>query len=236
MGEPCSLDVSNEHISHFQAQGFLRLGRITTDAEITWLQDVYDQLIQQKIGYTPSALTRATTGRGPISVISLISPEDVVPALKETLFLRNARSIVARLLGVEEPQLLNGWRIFLKPGHGRETPWHQDAAYHSAFYTGASVWMPLDPATVNSGCLRYIKGSHLGEVLPHHTYGGSLGADTIDTAQAVACPIRVGEANVHHCRTLHGAGPNTTDSPRRALVVVCRVGETIKAQHTTESL
>ena len=44
-----------------------------------------------------------------------------------------------------------------------------------------------------------------------------------NVSEAVACPVAAGEAIVHHCRTLHSAGPNKTDKPRRALVVVCQV-------------
>ena len=55
-----------------------------------------------------------------MSLIRIISPEDIVPALKNTLFLRNARTVVARLLGVEEIHLLSGWHVFFKPAGGSE--------------------------------------------------------------------------------------------------------------------
>jgi hypothetical protein len=217
------VDLGNGHVRCFQAQGFLALGRITTDEELAWLRDVYDTIIRRKTGYTPDELANATDGHGPISLITLISPEGIVSELKNTLFLRNARIVVARLLGVEETHLLSGWRVFFKPAGGNETFWHQDAAYHASPYIGASVWLTLDPATSESGCMHYIKKSHLGAIRPHHVHGGCLIADDVDPAQAVACPVLAGEAIVHHCRTLHGAGPNKTNGPRRALVVVCQV-------------
>lgn len=217
------VNLKNEHVRSFQARGFLSLGRITTEAELIWLRDIYDTIIKRKTGYTPGELAHATDGRGPIPLITIISPEGLVPALKNTLFLRNARTIIARLLGVEERQLLSGWRVFFKPAGGSETPWHQDTAYYASSSDGASVWLALDPATRESGCMHYVEKSHLGALLPHHVHGGCLIADHVDSSHAVAYPSLAGEAIAHHCRTLHKAGPNATDGPRRALVVVCRV-------------
>jgi hypothetical protein len=217
------VNLGNEHVRCFQAQGFLSIGRITTNEELAWLRGVYDAIIKRKTGYTPDELANATDGHGLVSLITVLSPEEIVPALKNTFFSCNARTVVARLVGVEETHLLCGWRVFFKPAGGSETPWHQDAAYHASPYDGASVWLTLDPATPESGCMRYIEKSHLGAIQPHHVHGGCLIADGVDPAQAAACPVLAGEAIVHHCRTLHGAGSNKTSTPRRALVAVCRV-------------
>lgn len=221
--EDAFIDLKDEHVRCFQKQGFLNLGRVTTDQELAWLREIYDEICKRKKGYTPQELTSCLKGQPPPSLLAILSPEGTVPALKGTLFLRNARKAVTRLLGVEETQLINGWRIFCKPAHGGETPWHQDAAYRPPPHHGASVWMPLDPATSESSCLSYIGRSHLGDVLPHHPHDDHLVADNVESSGAVACPVTAGEAIVHHCRTLHSAGPNKTDRPRRALVVVCQV-------------
>ena len=223
MEDALRVDLRNEHVRCFQAQGFLSIGRITTDEELVWLRDVYNTIIKRKTGYTPDELAHATNGHGPIPLMAITSPEEIVPALENTLFLRNARTVVAHLLGVEEIHLLSGWHVFFKPAGGSETPWHQDAAYHASLYIGASMWMSLDPATLESGCMHYIEKSHLGAIRPHHAQGGCLIADDVDSSQAVACPLSAGEAIVHHCRTLHKAGPNATAGPRRAFDIVCRV-------------
>jgi hypothetical protein len=223
MSEVRQMKLTDEQVRQFQRQGFLSLGRMTTDAELVWLRDVYDLIVKRTAGRTPAELRKVIGSSGPISLVTIVSPEGIVPALKDTLFLRIARRMIARLLAVDEPCLLSGWRIFCKLAHGEETPWHQDAAYRPPPYHGASVWLPLDSATSESGCLSYLGGSHLGDVQPHHFHRDHLAVDSVDTSQAVMCPLAAGEATVHHCRTLHYAGPNITDQPRRALVVVCQV-------------
>lgn len=102
--------------------------------------------------------------------------------------------------------------MILKPAeYGAETPWHQDEAYMDPTWEtgGLSIWMPLDAATVDSGCLHFVPGSHLGGVVTHSHIRQDrsvrgLTTDRVDPAQAVAAPIPAGAATVHDCRTLHG--------------------------------
>jgi hypothetical protein len=42
--------------------------------------------------------------------------------------------------------------------------------------------------------------------------------EKIDTSSAVPQPVPIGGASIHHNRTLHHSGPNTTDRVRRAYV------------------
>jgi ectoine hydroxylase-related dioxygenase (phytanoyl-CoA dioxygenase family) len=83
--------------------------------------------------------------------------------------------------------------------------------------------MPLDPSTSETSCLSYIGGSHLGDSRPHHFHDDHMIAEDVDASHAVACPRSAGEAIAHHCLTLHSAGPNASDRPRRAFVIVCRI-------------
>jgi ectoine hydroxylase-related dioxygenase (phytanoyl-CoA dioxygenase family) len=233
MADTAPVNLTDEQVRCFQTEGFLSLGRLTTDDELAWLRDVYNAVVKEKTGCSPDELARVIGRHGPLSLVTIVSPEGIAPVLKNTLFLRNARKAVARLLAVEETRLLSGWRIFCKPPRGGETPWHQDAAYRPPPHSGASVWMPLDPATDESSCLSYIKRSHKGEIRSHHFFHDHLTTDDVDLSQSVTCPLAAGEALAHHCRTLHYAGPNKTERPRRALVVVCQV--VADCQKMTES-
>ena len=103
---------------------------------------------------------------------------------------------------------------------GLETPWHQEEAYWdnvNCLGNYLIVWIPLDRVSADSGCLQFIPRSHLGDVLRHRWEPRRplIVDEPIDLSAAVACPVPPGAATVHHCRTLHYAGPNTTRSPRR---------------------
>ena len=81
--------------------------------------------------------------------------------------------------------------------------------------------MPLDPATPESGCMRFIPGSQRGEIRKHRhidddcaTHG--LVTEAVDESAAQAVPVQPGGATFHHSRILHSSGPNRTDRQRRA--------------------
>jgi ectoine hydroxylase-related dioxygenase (phytanoyl-CoA dioxygenase family) len=83
----------------------------------------------------------------------------------------------------------------------------------------------LQPATLANGCMQFVRGSHRDEVLPHHPINNNphihgLEVDAAHTTTAVACPLPAGGATVHSNRTLHYAGANHTDEPRRAYILL----------------
>jgi ectoine hydroxylase-related dioxygenase (phytanoyl-CoA dioxygenase family) len=106
---------------------------------------------------------------------------------------------------------------------GGALPWHQDEAYWdpSFDYRALACWMPLDPATVESGCMSFIPGSHRGDLAMHHRFGADYSdhvvhVEGVDSSKAVAAPVPAGGAVFHHCRTLHSSAPNRSSHPRRA--------------------
>ena len=74
--------------------------------------------------------------------------------------------------------------------------------------------------------MAYIPGSHKGKVLPHSFPGGDARIHALecvggfDPKDAVVCPLPAGGCVVHNQRTLHGAGPNISDSVRMAYVLI----------------
>jgi ectoine hydroxylase-related dioxygenase (phytanoyl-CoA dioxygenase family) len=153
-------------------------------------------------------------------------PSKYAPELADTLHRRNALAIARQLLGPEaEPQFEH---MILKPGHyGAPTPWHQDEAYwdEGLEYNALSIWMPLEDATLENGCMHFVPGTNNAGVMSHHSISNDprihgLEIDAIDVSGEVACPIPAGGATVHTSRTVHYAGPNRTPSPRRAYILL----------------
>jgi len=231
MAETWEARIAPEQVEAYRRDGFTWFPRVTTDEELEWLRGVYDRLFAERCGeeyghYFDLGGPRGHDGAAVLPQI--LGPENHVPALRDTLYFRNALRIASVLLGVPDDRIQGGGHMILKPAHyGRETPWHQDEAYWppETIPTSLSVWLPLDEATVESGCMQFIPGSHTSPVVPHRhidddpTVHG-LVTDGVDARAAVACPLPAGGATVHHCRTLHYAGPNTSEHPRRAYILV----------------
>ena len=228
-----TLQVSDEHVAHFRDKGWLRLESITTPGETERLRAIIDRLFEARAGWEQGRafdLVGAEDEGKAALLPQILKPAEFAPELADTLFRANAFALARRLLG-DEAVFWFEHAIFKPARIGAPTPWHQDKAHHydpGVDYDQVSVWMPLQPATIENGCMSYISGSHLGPVLEHRSLGGDSKKPALecigefDPAAAEPCQLPPGGAAIHHCRTLHGAGPNTTGEPRRAYVLAFR--------------
>jgi ectoine hydroxylase-related dioxygenase (phytanoyl-CoA dioxygenase family) len=88
-------------------------------------------------------------------------------------------------------------------------------------YQAVGAWLPLDDVDLANGCMCFLPGSHLAEVLPHRHIGDDpnvhgLETDVADPSAMVPVPLAAGGATFHHPRTLHHTPANRSDRPRRA--------------------
>ncbi len=223
-----TIQLSQSQIDFYHREGYLALESISTPDEILWMQGIYDALFTSRAGREEGNQfdLGGTDEEGNEAVLpQILNPTKYAPELKEGLFRLNAAVIAKQLLGAEAKW--GGDHAIFKPARiGAATPWHQDEAYWNPMmeYNSFSLWMPLQPATLENGCMQFIPGSHHLEVLPHHCINNDprihgLEVDDADTSAAAACPLPAGGCTIHHNRTLHYAGPNRSDIPRRALIL-----------------
>lgn len=223
--------LAEDQRQFFRENGFLSIPQVTTPEEVAELRTFYDDVFDHPEKHGLRRVDRSPKGE-PDSLFQIHSAERQFPHLLETSYFRNARAAAAQLLGVEVEEV-TGYNHMLRkpPRHGAVTPWHQDEEGWSLgtparmfVHRALNCWMPLDNATLESGCMQFIPGSHQREEhYPHVDRGDGTFvriAYGFDENDSVACPIPAGGATFHHCRTLHYSGPNTTDNPRRAMVFV----------------
>ena len=222
-----TITLSEEQIAFFHREGYLTIPAITTSEEIERLREIFDHLVAISAGREEgNQYDLAGTDEDNEAAVlpQIVNPSNYAPELEEALCRANAYAIAKQLLGPKaKPQSEHA--IMKPPEIGAATPWHQDEAYWAPDleYDSLSAWMPLQEATLENGCMHFIPRSHKLEVMPHHPIGHNprihgLEADDVDASQAVACPIPAGGATIHYCRTLHYAGPNRTNSLRRAYI------------------
>ncbi len=99
------------------------------------------------------------------------------------------------------------------------SPWHQDWHYwHGAHKY--SIWVALDDATVDNGCLKLFPGSHKsaivhdGDASDGHGFGNRLRPDAVDETLAITAEVEAGGAVFFHDLTLHSSHPNTSGEER----------------------
>ena len=101
--------------------------------------------------------------------------------------------------------------------------WHQDLTYWGLDDVAETTcWVALSTANENSGCMKFVPGSHQTKIVPHvDTYsednllsrGQEIAVD-VDENTAVVAALVAGQASMHHGLVFHSSGPNTTDDRR----------------------
>ena len=130
--------------------------------------------------------------------------------------------VVEDLIG---PDILCWNTIFwIKEAHSPSfVSWHQDLNYWGLDADDlVTAWLALSPATLESGCMRVLPGSHGEEMLPHKdtfhgdnmlTRGQEIAVE-VDETRAVTMALGPGEMSVHNVRIAHASGPNSSDDRR----------------------
>lgn len=125
--------------------------------------------------------------------------------------------------------LVWGSTFFIKEPHGESyVSWHQDLRYWGLDSEAeVSAWVALNPVTEANGCMRFVPGSHQGELLSHKdTFADSnfltrgQEADVeIDDRDTILVPLAPGQASLHHGKLLHASAPNRSDERRVGLAI-----------------
>lgn len=114
--------------------------------------------------------------------------------------------------------------ISKEPLTGRATPWHEDSAYWKGRFDRldqiVTVWLAIDPADEENGCMRVIPGTHKNGFSEYestdttnNTFSSQIRADLVDESQSVYFELQANQCSLHDSRIIHGAKANT--SPRR---------------------
>ena len=103
--------------------------------------------------------------------------------------------------------------------------WHQDQQYWGLDNNElVSVWFALSPATIESGCMSVMPGSHkqhLGHRETYHENNMLTRGQEIDVVvgdqKTMPMPLNPGQVSLHNVKCAHGSGPNKTDDRRIGL-------------------
>ena len=119
--------------------------------------------------------------------------------------------------------------FFAKPaGNGRKVPWHQDGEYWAVRpLATCTVWLAVDDATIDNGCLKFMPGSHKAHKLVAHTTNDDpdlalnqeIAADSYDEDKAIHLQLEAGQMSLHDVFLVHGSEANLSAKPRRGITM-----------------
>lgn len=126
--------------------------------------------------------------------------------------------------------LLWSAEFFIKGAHtDKIVSWHQDLTYWGLGETGEELtaWVALSDVTVESGCMRFMPGSHKQAIMPHRdtfdehnllSRGQEIAVD-IDENDAVIVELKPGQVSFHHGHMFHASGPNQSNNRRIGVAI-----------------
>jgi hypothetical protein len=119
--------------------------------------------------------------------------------------------------------ILWGSQVFSKPaGDGLALPWHQDGEYWPMRpLATVTLWIAVDPATRDNGCLRIIPGSHKHGLLGHErtddealVVNRTIKSGLIDESRAYDVELERGQVSLHDALVVHGSNANPSGRRR----------------------
>ncbi len=147
---------------------------------------------------------------------------DASPALLRAAMSARLHAALDALMG-HGRVLLQEMALVKPPKVSGDKPWHQDAAYFRGSDPNLmfGVWIALDPATRENGCMEVIPGSHLRGPAPHVPAEDinlcTIRPDLVRLADRVALPMGPGDVLVFHSLIHHYTAANRSNDRRRAL-------------------
>ncbi len=146
----------------------------------------------------------------------------ISPVVRDFMLHPGLGEMMCALAGVDGYRVWHDQALIKEP-FGNPTAWHLDNPYWSFHSRDAiSIWIALDDATLQNGCLYFIPGSHRLARFDNVGIGQNLGDlfkvyPEFARTQPVAAPMRAGSCSFHNGLCAHGAGANMTPGRRRAM-------------------
>ncbi|MEQ8640085.1 MAG: phytanoyl-CoA dioxygenase family protein [Alphaproteobacteria bacterium] len=151
--------------------------------------------------------------------------------------------LAAEIMGSREVRFFYDQLLVKEPNTAEATPWHQDLPYWPLRGSQIlSLWVPFDRATLETGVVVYVKGSHRwGKMFAPAAFGKDSGfADVFrkmnmepvpdieaerDQYDILTWEVEPGDLIVHHPLALHYASGNASPTARRRGLALRYVGD-----------
>jgi len=205
--------LSAEQIQAYNTGGHIRPLNLYSAGEIAEIRAYFDRLLAATIAAGGNSYSISTAHLQHARVYDILTDSRIV-------------DLVVDLLG---PDVVAwGSHFFCKmPGDGRSVAWHQDASYWPLAPSKAvTVWLAIDDADTENGCMKFIAGSHHSGHLtwrPSNPDEHNVLNQTVENAEqygeVVINDLKAGQASVHNDLLLHGSDANDSDRRRCGLTL-----------------
>lgn len=234
-------DIGPAEIAFYREHGYLVVRRAFTPAEV---QSALEGLIALIMGARPDYTNLWFEAKAK-DVLPTLNAEQRQDAIRKLAYFVEFDSrlkalshhvqlwaTVRRLLGDREPFMFQDMALIKPPRLGREKPWHQDHAYFE-YELGTpvvGVWIALDEATVENGCMQILPGRHKeGPIIHFQRRDWQICDNQMTGTRSVAVPLPPGGLLFFDGLLPHGTPHNSSPNRRRALQFHYAPADAVKA-------
>lgn len=211
--------ITDDQKHQYQEDGYFLLENIFTSAEMHGLAaSVEEYQKRHEEALAAQGGTEGISRAGEITFTDHLAEHDAEIAAFVTR--PEFVAIATQLLGPDVDLYWNQ-SVFKQPEGKREFPWHQDDGYTpvtpSPYLT---LWLALNDATPENGCISVLPGSQKSGLALHHPSPiGLVCHEADDPDQGVLVPVKAGSLAVFQSLTMHKSGANTSTGTRKAYII-----------------
>ena len=223
-------------LAHYWRDGYAIVRGFFNSAEVAEIAAATDQIYAEGVAHRRSfrhgnLFYNVAPGPGGESLVRMVQwPSYHQPALDAVRLDRRFVELLDPLIGRDLKQIINQvhWKV---PGSLGDFAWHQDSrsrrpqsAYRNLASSYVQTGVAIDPHTPDSGCMRFIPGSHrrgdLGMDCSKRAIGNSMTGDALtavglSATRAVDLLLEPGDLALWSPYLVHGSGANRSEHKRR---------------------
>jgi non-haem Fe2+, alpha-ketoglutarate-dependent halogenase len=205
--------LTQNHIAFFNERGYLKGFRIFEEPEVSENRRGFDQLLDRAVSDGGSSYSINGWHDRSQTIYDLATHPVILEYVEDLL----GPNVVAW-----------GTHYFCKlPGDGKAVSWHQDASYWPLTPARTvTVWLAIDDADRENGCMRVIPGTHrLGQLEFRDSDASENNVlwQTVTGAERYGEPVdfelKAGEISLHADMLVHGSEPNRSSRRRCGLTI-----------------
>lgn len=209
----------------WQERGHLTLLDVVSDEDVRTVHAALDGLFDRFDSLPDASTHRVDLPDGEPGSLEVVLATQLDESLRESALFRVCAEMSSELLGRKAQFFFD--HVIRKPAvRGTGTAWHQDRAYNLIEPQRDRVhfWIPMADVDANGGCMRFVPGSHLWDLVEHRPVGADPSRHVVTAvgdygSDEVVVPLRRGSVSLHHQMTMHRTGPNLSPLDRTAWIL-----------------
>ena len=223
--------VTAEEIAHYRDQGYVIIDQFLSADELATftaaIMDTVQQMGRRKlVGDGNKEYQYDKEGHTDYTFLQRINLWKSDQTVAGVLRSPEVGKMLCELASVDSVRIWHDQTLQKLPW-ANPTSWHLDGpnwSFHSRDVL--SIWIALDDATIKNGCMYFVPGSHKSAQFEKNAEFGTQVGALFDVypewreLEAVPIELKAGSASIHNGMIAHGAGPNMTPKPRRAMVCI----------------